>query len=320
MKEVTVILPLYNEKEDYAVLAIESILNQTFQNYDFYIILDNPENRELQILLERYERKEPKISFFINKENMGLPDTLNRMIDMVETEFIARMDGDDISFSKRLEVQRDFMITHPDIDLCSVNIQYMDIDGNLLQKKERLPERPKDINKCLAFLDVLVHPGFFVKTSVLKKMKYRNLKYAQDYDLVCRMAEGGYQLANINRYLLYYRIGGNTERKIMEQHEIAKIICTYYRKNKLSSLDIEREVQTALAKIKHRDVKKYMISGKYYNKGVSYWKQGNRVQGMLFIIQGTFLSKMRKDDFTRALKYKIYMKTHSEYSLGVKEK
>ena len=270
--------------------------------------------------MEEYEKKESKISLFINEENMGLPKTLNKAIDMVETEFIARMDGDDISSPQRLEVQRNFMRTHPNIDLCSVNIQYIDIVGNLLQKKERLPEWPKDINKCLAFLDVLVHPGFFVKTSVLKKMKYRNLKYAQDYDLVCRMAECGYHLANINKYLLYYRIGRNTAYKVMEQWEIAKIVRTYYKKKGLCHSDIEREVQAVFPKIKYEDIKQYMISGKYYNKGVSYWKQGNRIQGILFIIQGIFLSKMRKDDFIRALKYKIYMNTHSENSLGVKEK
>lgn len=312
MKEVTVILPFYNEKEDYAVLAVESILNQTFQNYDLYIILDNPQNRGLQILMEGYEKREPKISLFINKENMGLPRTLNKLINMVETEFIARMDGDDISFPERLKVQRDFMITHSDIDLCSVNIQYMDFNGRLLQKKEKLPEKPENINKCLTFLDVLVHPGFFAKTSVLKRMKYRNLKYAQDYDLVCRMAESGYRLANINQYLLYYRIGGNTERKIMEQQEIAKIVRTYYRKKNLCSLDIEWEIETALEKIKHEDMKKYMMSRKCHERGVAYWKQGNKMRGIFFVLKSMFLSKMQKDDFVRALKYKIFMKTHSE--------
>lgn len=314
MKEVTVILPLYNERKDHAILAVESILNQTFQNYDLYIILDNPGNKDMQILMEKYEKRENRISFFINKENMGLPKTLNKAIDMVETEFIARMDGDDISFPERLEVQREFMKTHPDIDLCSVNIQYIDIIGNLLYKRGRVPEKYKNINRCLTFLDVLAHPGFFVKTSVMKKMRYRNLKYAQDYDLVCRMAESEYHLANINRYLLYYRIGKNTDNKIIEQWEIAKIIRTFYKKKKLCSVDIEREVQIALNSIKREDIKQYAISSKYYEKGVRYWNQGDKIQGSFLMIKSMFFSKIQVGNFIRALKYKIFMNIHTEHS------
>lgn len=308
MKKVTVILPVYNEKKEYLEAAIESMLSQTFSNFYLFITLDNPNNNELKSLIEKYQESDDRIVFFINERNMGLPKTLNKMISEVETEYIARMDADDIADKDRLKIQYEYMINNPTVDLCGTNIIYINDKGNELFSKAILPEKNKWIIKCLKYQDVLVHPSFFCKSVVMKKMLYRNLKYAQDYDFVCRLAEEGYQLANINEYLLYYRIGKNSERKVMEQWIIGKEIRKYYKKNILREIDIENLIFRAISQIRQSDVKRYSQSSKCHERGVGYWKNGEKIKGLFYIWKSLFLSSLQKEDFIRALQYKILMR------------
>ncbi len=103
MKKLTCLMTTYNENGIILETAINSILNQTYQNFDFLIIVDNPDNSEIISVLEDYSKKDNRIRYIINKKNMGLPMALNKGIDMIRTKYIARMDADDIALPERFE-------------------------------------------------------------------------------------------------------------------------------------------------------------------------------------------------------------------------
>ena len=108
---ISVLLPLYNEPENLARKAIDSIIEQTYDRLEIILLLDNPTNEILKNLLTEYSQKDKRIISVINEQNKGLPDTLNRGIDIATGSFIARMDGDDISAHDRLETIKLFIST-----------------------------------------------------------------------------------------------------------------------------------------------------------------------------------------------------------------
>ena len=110
MCKLSIIMPVYNEKVEWIKESIESIIYQTFTEFEFIIILDNPENKEAEKLLENYSKKDKRIRILKNKKNIGLVKTLNIGLDVANGEFIARMDADDIALPERFEKQMNFLI------------------------------------------------------------------------------------------------------------------------------------------------------------------------------------------------------------------
>lgn len=107
--EISVIMSTYNETEDQIDLAINSILNQSFANFELILINDNPDNNKLDNQLRDYKRKDQRIKYIKNLENMGLASSLNIGLKNASSKYIARMDADDISMPDRLKVEIDFL-------------------------------------------------------------------------------------------------------------------------------------------------------------------------------------------------------------------
>lgn len=112
---VSVIMTNYNTPKDYLRQAIESILNQTYTDFEFIIIDDASTDDSLSVI-ESY--KDDRIVILKNKENIGLTKSLNIGLGICKGEFIARMDSDDISEPQRFEKQVEFLKTHPDVIVC----------------------------------------------------------------------------------------------------------------------------------------------------------------------------------------------------------
>ena len=123
--KVTVLMPVYN-CEKYLRESIESILNQTFKDFEFLIINDGSSDKSAEIV-ESYN--DNRINFVQNEKNIGLAASLNRGLDIAKGEYIARMDADDISLPERLEKQVRFMETNPQIGICG------QLDKNLWRHK-----------------------------------------------------------------------------------------------------------------------------------------------------------------------------------------
>ena len=101
--KISVIMSAYKEDEKWLRASIESILNQSFQDFEFIIVLDNPDAKKLDYIIKEYKERFSKIKYFKNKKNMGLVYSLNFALKHAKGEYIARMDADDIEIPTRLE-------------------------------------------------------------------------------------------------------------------------------------------------------------------------------------------------------------------------
>ena len=109
MVETSVIMATYKESIDCLKQSIESIINQTYNDFEFIIILDNPDNKEHIAFINDYVCKDERIKFYINDKNMGLTNTVNRGLKLAEGKYICRMDADDISELYRMEHQKKYL-------------------------------------------------------------------------------------------------------------------------------------------------------------------------------------------------------------------
>ena len=205
--KISIIMSVYN-LEDFLTAAIESILDQTFADFEFIIINDaSTDNSE--IIIEKFARKDKRIKVITNNQKIGLTKSLNKGIKIACGEYLARMDGDDIALPKRLKRQVEFMKKNKDLAFCGTNVILVDEKGKKLKQK-KLPLSSKKIRSQVMHFCPFIHPTLFFRQNVLLSAgKYNeNFQFAQDYELILRLLEK-FKGANINEPLLYYRVGLN---------------------------------------------------------------------------------------------------------------
>ena len=190
--------------------AIESILKQTYQDFEF-IIIDDASTDATRSIISSY--KDARIRIFANEENQGLVSCLNRGIELARGEYIFRMDADDISEPTRIERQIAFMDGNRSIGIAGTWIRTLKADGGEVRE---FPADPEAILCRLLFETVLAHPTVVFRKSVLMD---NNLRYEQsfhrceDYDLWVRAGRVT-KISNISEPLLGYRIhSGQTGQK-----------------------------------------------------------------------------------------------------------
>jgi len=199
---ISVLMPVFNA-EKYLNEAIESILTQTFRNFEFIIINDGSSDSSKDIILSYLDSR---IRYFENEKNIGLINTLNRGIDIASGKYIARMDADDISLPNRLECQFAFMEVNSEVGICGSWFETFS-DKGIIQTVKYLSEGI-DIRIKQLYQIHLSHGTSMIRTDVLKKNKlYFNKEFlhAEDYELWTRITLYT-NLANIPQVLYKVRI------------------------------------------------------------------------------------------------------------------
>lgn len=235
---VTVLMPVFNG-EQYISKAIESILNQTYQNFELLIIDDGSNDRTIAEIKAFSDRR---IKLVCNEQNIGIASTLNKGITLSEYDLIARMDADDICFPTRLEKQVVFMQENPHCALVST----WAIEVNEQEEFINL-EKPLDkhLYYNLIFENCIYHPTvLFRKQNVISVGGY-NVKHAEDYDLWCRLSRK-FKVNCIEEPLLKYRIKSPSGevRDYFKKHDDEKDAIViknikYYLGDKVSIMDSE---------------------------------------------------------------------------------
>ena len=194
---VSVLMPLYNASQ-YLREAIESILQQTFQHFEFVIINDGSTDNSEQIILQY---SDPRIRYFHNEENKGLVYTLNKGLELCQGAYIARMDADDISHPDRLKKQVDFMIQNPKVGVLGSWMKT--IPRGKIHKK---PCSNEEIKASMFFNNPFAHPTVMLRKSVIENHRYdHNFLHIEDYEFWIRLASK-MEMANLPEVLLEYRI------------------------------------------------------------------------------------------------------------------
>ena len=201
--ELTILLPVFNGEIDQINLAVQSILDQTYSNFDIIIIDDGSDSPVADFLLS-LKNKDARISLVRNEINIGLSRSLNKCIANCDTKYIARMDADDWSFPFRLEYQMQFLKTHPNISVLGTEAIFMDEDRKLTRLNVK---SHKDICCCLPFFCCIAHPTvIFQKSAIDKVGGYPIKKAAQDYALWAKIAFcSDLEMAILPKVCLKYR-------------------------------------------------------------------------------------------------------------------
>ncbi|GIM30243.1 glycosyl transferase [Clostridium polyendosporum] len=240
---ISVVMSTYNERIEWIKKTIDSILIQTFSNFEFIIILDKPDNKELEDFILSY--KDKRIIFVKNEKNLGLVKSLNKGISLAKGKYIARIDADDIAASNRLKEQYDFLENNIDIVLVGSNAYRIGENDEFLYYKKYLMEEDFFISKALNYRNIFFHPSLMYRTDIIKSIGcYRDIPLAEDYDLICRIIKSGYKVSNIDKPLISYRIRNNgisqsnlTKQKLMTSH------VKYMYKNGLINKDTNHNME-----------------------------------------------------------------------------
>lgn len=248
MPNVSVIMAVHNGLP-HLQTAVNSILNQTFQDFEFLIVDDASDDYSFS-LLRAY--KDPRVKLMRNSRRKGLSYSLNRALAFARGKYVARMDHDDISLLDRIEVQVAFLETNRGIDIVGSWVETIGIGAHLLWE---LPTEDEDIKCELMFNPSLVHSSVMFRKSV--GLRYnQNIKQSQDYELWNRVS-GRVTFANIDKVLIKYRIhqGQVGKKSGFKQAKIADKI--------RARILLQRGLRPSSVILKlHNDISRWRFSGK----------------------------------------------------------
>jgi glycosyltransferase involved in cell wall biosynthesis len=222
---VSVVMPVYNA-EKYLAESIESILNQTFKDFEFIIINDASKDGSLKII-EKYASLDKRIKVLKNEFNLKICRTLNKGIKIAKGRYIARMDADDISLPSRFAEQVDYMENHPKCGAVGANIQIFDGNTGKNMSVREYPTEDKILKKNIFFYSPFAHPVIMIRKQALKDCgTYQEIDFpSEDLNLWFRIGRK-YEFANLQKILLRYRYypGSTTGSRVREMEKRANQI------------------------------------------------------------------------------------------------
>lgn len=212
---VSVVMSVFNAEKQ-VKLAIESIQHQTLKDFEFIIINDASKDKSLEII-QSYMHKDKRIRLIRNKQDLKLAHSLNIGVAHAKADLIARMDPDDISLPKRLEIQYLFLKKHPKVAVVGTNIIIINEEGKELWVRE-YPTKSDDIKKIMLRYAPFAHPSvMFRKNAFLEFGGYNQKKLCEDVDFWFRLGTK-YKFGNIPEKLLKYTLSNtsHTQRNLRQ--------------------------------------------------------------------------------------------------------
>lgn len=226
---VSVLMCVYNTPVVYLREAIDSILNQSYENFEFIIVNDCSTDSEVISCLQFYKNADERVKIINNETNTGLTKALNIGLLYCNGTYIARMDSDDISLSNRLQSQADYLKRHEDVALVGSNIICF---GSDVEEVDTSTNDDLGDDYDLYLIHSLIqhsgppHPTFMFRTDFLKlnSIKYReDILKAQDYGIMADILKSGGIIKKMHEPLLRYRVHdkqitttSETEQKIYQ--------------------------------------------------------------------------------------------------------
>ncbi len=193
--EVSVVMSAFNS-EEFISESINSILNQDFKDFEFIIINDGSSDKTLSII-NKYQKIDNRIKV-INQKNFGLTKSLNNAVSIAKSNFIARIDADDISLPSRLSTQLKYLKSNSNLGFVFSNFIFIDKSGNKIQKKIISTNSYQVRYNLLKGINNIAHSSVMFRKDLFFEIgKYRNrFKKSQDIDLWIRMTDK-YEFSNV---------------------------------------------------------------------------------------------------------------------------
>ena len=232
MISVSILMSVFNTPVEYLVESIESIINQTFEDYEFIIINDGSTDADVVSLLKEYEGKYEKVILINNKENLGLTRSLNIGIDKCQGKYIARMDSDDIAKPERIFKQYVYLENNPNVSVLGTDVEQIKQKGLHIAPFRNYMENEERFKIKMLFNNVgPVHPTVMIRRDFLleNNIRYREaVRKTQDYALWIDCVKAGGKFACLTDKLLLYRVhkGQITNHNSDEQQIFRKqLVC-----------------------------------------------------------------------------------------------
>lgn len=212
--KISVIMSVYNGMP-YLRESVESIIKQTCRDFEFIVVDDASTDNSWNCLKSLRDKR---IKLIKNKKNLGLATSLNIALKKAHGDFIVRMDADDVSLPRRLETQLNFLEKNHDIDICGSCVSVIDKSGKIIGQIKK-PTTDYEIKKELFWLTPLLHPTWFAKKDVFRKLKGYDERwdYVEDFEFLTRAKD--YKMANIPKNLVLFR----NQKERRSQKTIEKI-------------------------------------------------------------------------------------------------
>lgn len=256
--DISVIMSVYNG-ETYLTEAIESVINQTFKNWELIVINDCSTDSTDKILSD-FSLKDERIKVHTNEVNLKLPSSLNKAISMCNGKYIARMDADDICLPDRFEKQFKFMEQNHDVALSSC--RFLTVKNGVYSSGGAGGRCDFEALKAMLLMsNPILHPGVIARAEVLKDFKYDiSLTCTEDLELWTRMVTENQKIQILPECLLIYRLHDKqiTSTTLERQHtEVLKIQNKYY---------------SALLKEMDEKMQEFYINGIYFRENTNIQK------------------------------------------------
>jgi hypothetical protein len=301
MPLVTVSMPAFNS-ERYIAEAIESILAQTYQNFELIIVDDGSTDRTREII---DSFTDPRIIKVYSDQNRGLITTRNRIASLAKGKYLALLDADDRAFPERLALQVEYLEAN-NADLCGADHWTLNqVSGQLKSSKQR--HSNADIHALLCVCSPVCNPAMMGRLEIFQKFPYKmSYMHAEDYCLWTEIALAGYRFANIEKKLIIYRLH-STQTSVNHLHA-ARNVFTLAQASYLKRLGIPQEcLPQALPlldrlrygakfillinkKIPHISIRANQeLYARFQFRGNGLWTPFTRLERLLFALYGSWL-------------------------------
>lgn len=278
MPKISVLFPTYNTKEEYLREAIESVLNQTFSDFEFIVLDDCSPDPNVEKVVKSYT--DPRIRFYKNEQNMGISKTRNKLMSLAKGDYLAICDHDDISIPTRFEKEIAFLDAHPETGVVGGQIRSI-CSGAL----SCYPLRSADIKTAMLAQEcVLMHPTCMIRKKVLLENNVcwdEKFSPCEDYKMWADLIDKT-MFHNIDEILLEYRddVSNTTHKQNEKMQEMTMRIRSILRKEHGWILESD-----------YNCVKK-----RFYLLGIPVFKllkTGRKTRGYLFEILPVFCIKSK---------------------------
>lgn len=226
---VSVLMSVRNGSE-WLRTAIESVIAQTYRNWEF-IIIDDASDKDTLAILKEYETREGFKIYYRNEQH-GLTRNLNYALQFAIGKYIARLDADDIAMPERFMKQVNYLETHPGTDVLATYVDFIDEEGNSkgIWNDDRTNSTASQIRAALPLKCCLAHPSVMMRKEVLMRYQYNeNQVHSQDWDLWLRMSAGKRVIEKLTEPLLKYRLHQRSVTVISNKRSAFRKIDEVYR-------------------------------------------------------------------------------------------
>ncbi len=307
MPLVSLVLCVYNG-EEYLRDTLDSIVAQTYKNWEL-IVIDDCSKDSTPVILSEYAARDERVKVNRNLENLRLQKSLNCGLSFVTGKYVVRIDADDICALNRLERQVAFMEAHPELQLSYCRFLQLR-NGAIVRCPFNMRGDVDAVRALLLVTNPVIHPGVIVRADVVCRMRYReDLTCTEDLEIWQRMDMNGMKMAAQDEYLLLYRIHDKqitANSSVRQREEFAKVTREYYRTMLFELSDKQMEfLTTGMYFTDHIDVDKlieFFDAMRRANREKGSYKKNALEYAMMEIVIKYKNEKISRQDLIRLLK------------------